>query len=258
MNKRKLAVFVEGQTELIFVREFLKQWYGYDSNVVGFDCYNLLANEFCDAAYKYGSEDSENYYFLVSVGNDCSVLSSIIGRMKYLQNKGFQQVLGLRDMYSKQYIKDAGKREIVDSVSMLHKESVKDILRNNENGTFVDFHFAIMEVEAWFLGMPRFMEKLDERLTYETVLHNVGINLEDDPEKTIFHPASELGKIYALAGKQYDKHQSDISSIMSKLTPDDFLELISSGKCQTFKSFAESLLGEELEVHTCQSTNVGA
>lgn len=25
MNKRRLAVFVEGQTELIFVREFLKQ-----------------------------------------------------------------------------------------------------------------------------------------------------------------------------------------------------------------------------------------
>ena len=38
MNNRKLAVFVEGQTELIFVREFLKKWYNYDANVVGFDC----------------------------------------------------------------------------------------------------------------------------------------------------------------------------------------------------------------------------
>ena len=65
MNNRKLAVFVEGQTELIFVREFLKQWYGYDANVIGFDCYNLLANEFCDAEYKWGSEDSVNYFFLV-------------------------------------------------------------------------------------------------------------------------------------------------------------------------------------------------
>ena len=58
MNNRKLAVFVEGQTELIFVREFLKKWYNYDANVVGFDCYNLLANEFRDVAYEYGSEDS--------------------------------------------------------------------------------------------------------------------------------------------------------------------------------------------------------
>ena len=87
MNSRKLAVFVEGQTELIFVREFLKQWYNYDANTVGFDCYNLLANEFCDAAYSYGSEESDNYFFLVNVGNDNSVLSSIIARMKFLQNK---------------------------------------------------------------------------------------------------------------------------------------------------------------------------
>ena len=67
MNNRKLAVFVEGQTELVFVREFLKQWYGYDVNVVGFDCYNLLSKEFCDAEYKYGSEDSENYFMIATL-----------------------------------------------------------------------------------------------------------------------------------------------------------------------------------------------
>mgnify|MGYP002521790902 FL=1 len=61
MNERRLAVFVEGQTELVFVREFLKQWYGYDAGKIGFACYNLQNNEFRDAAYQYGSEDSENY-----------------------------------------------------------------------------------------------------------------------------------------------------------------------------------------------------
>lgn len=243
MNNRKLAVFVEGQTELIFVREFLKQWYSYDATIVGFDCYNLLANEFCDAAYKYGSEDSENYFFLVNVGNDRSVLSSIIGRMKFLQDKGFQLVVGLRDMYSKQYIKDAGKHEIVHAVTRQHIASVKDFLQGQETGSFVDFHFAIMEVEAWFLGMSNFLEKVDEHLTAEYVQQSTGINLADDPEKTVFHPAVELGRIYSSVGKQYDKHQSDISAIMSKLTSDDFLELIGSGKCQAFKAFAESLLG---------------
>lgn len=243
MNNRKLAVFVEGQTELIFVREFLKQWYNYDANIVGFDCYNLLANEFCDAEYKYGSDDSENYFFLVNVGNDGSVLSSIIGRMRFLQNKGFQLVVGLRDMYSKQYIKDAGKHEIVEAVTQQHMESVKDYLNGLECGAFVDFHFAIMEVEAWFLGMSGFMEKVDERLSADFVRQNIGINLEDDPEKSVFHPAAELGRIYSLVGKQYDKHQSDIASIMSKLTTDDFVRLIESGKCHAFKNFAESLLG---------------
>ena len=245
MNNRKLAVFVEGQTELVFVREFLKQWYGYDVNAVGFDCYNLFAKEFCDAEYKYGSEDSDNYFMIVNVGNDNSVLSSIIGRLKFLRNKGFQLVVGLRDMYSSQYIKDAQKYEIVDEVSQRHVESVKEVLRDIEDGVFVDFHFAIMEVEAWFMGMDGFMERLDGRLTQDFVSQNLNISLDDDPEKTVFHPAAELGKIYALVGKQYDKHKSDISSIMSLLTKDDFLRLIYSGKCNTFKMFSESLLGEK-------------
>ena len=150
-------------------------------------------------------------------------------------------------MYSKQYIKDAGKHEIVETVSLRHMESVKEYLQGLENGSFVDFHFAIMEVEAWFLGMPCFLEKVDERLTAEYVLQNVGIDLENDPEKTIFHPAADLGRIYSLVGRQYDKHQSDISTIMSKLTTDDILELIDSGKCHAFKAFAESLLGLELK-----------
>ena len=127
------------------------------------------------------------------------------------------------------------------------ENAMKDVLKDVENGSFVDFHFAIMEVEAWFLGIPGFTEKLDERLTREYVQQNVGIDLETDPEKMVFHPAAELGKIYALAGKQYDKHASDVSAIMSQLTPDDFLKLIGSGKCQTFKAFAESLLGVTID-----------
>ena len=98
MNKRRLAVFVEGQTELVFVREFLKQWYGYDTSVIGFACYNLQNNEFCDAAYQYGSEESENYFMLVNVGNDNSVLSKILSRLTYLVNQGYQLVIGLRDI----------------------------------------------------------------------------------------------------------------------------------------------------------------
>lgn len=71
-------------------------------------------------------------------------------------------VLGLRDMYSTQYIKDAGKREIVETVSQQHIESVREALVEIEGGAYVDFHFAIMEVEAWFLGMSGFAEKLTE------------------------------------------------------------------------------------------------
>lgn len=243
MNKRKLAVFVEGQTELIFVREFLKQWYSYDASKIGFNCYNLLANEFRDAEYKYGSEESENYFMVVNVGNDNSVLSKNLENLNFIQNKGYQLVIGLRDMYCSQYKKDVKGQLISETVNQSFIQSVKDVLCNVPNGQYVDFHFAIMEIEAWFIAMHEYMLKLDEKLTPDFIKEHTGLDLDVDPETAIFHPANELAKIYSSVGKQYDKHQTDISSIMSKLTPDDFLLLISSGKCPSFKRFAESLIG---------------
>ena len=246
MNKRRLAVFVEGQTELIFVREFLKQWYYYDIERIGFDCYNLHANQFCDAEYNYGNGNSENYFMIVNVGNDNSVLSMILKRAQYLKNKDYQLVIGLRDMYSDQYITDAKGHRIDDHVSNRHKESVRNALSDDPNRDFIDFHFAIMEIEAWFLGMYGFLCQVDNRLTDKFIMDSIGLNLDDDPEKTVFHPALELGKIYSLVGKKYDKHRSDISSIMASLSHDDYMGLIQSGKCSTFKDFAESLVGCEL------------
>lgn len=245
MNKRKLAVFVEGQTELVFVREFLKQWYGYDANAIGFACYNLQNNEFRDVAYQYGNEDSENYFMLVNVGNDNSVLSKILSRLTYLVNQGYQLVIGLRDMYSKPYVQDAGGHVIDESVNQKHIDAVKDVLNVTANGDRVDFHFAIMEVEAWLLGMYDYLLSVDKRLTKEFIMESIGVDLEEDPEKTIFRPAVELDRIYGLAGKQYDKHLSDIETIMSILKTDDFCKLMCSGKCNTFKLFAESLLGRK-------------
>lgn len=242
MNKRKIAVFVEGQTELVFVREFLVKWFNYDSNVIGFDCYHLFRSEFRDASYSLGTLDSENYYMLVNVGNDCSVLSKIRDRMQHLEKLGYQLVIGLRDMYSTQYIKDAKGRRIDSIVTQLHIDAAKEQIAHMDGGEKVNFHFAIMEIEAWLLGMDRFLQAVDERLTIDYVSQNVGINLTDNPETSFFHPAAELAKIYGLVGKIYDKHETDISSIMSSLQVEDFKILMQSGSCQSFKSFVESLL----------------
>ena len=235
-------MFVEGQTELVFVREFLSKWFGYDSNLIGFDCYYLFKNEFRDVAYTFGSVESENYYMLVNVGNDYSVLSKIRDRMHHLENLGYQLVIGLRDMYSAQYIKDAHGRRIDDAVTQLHVEAAKEQIAEMDMEEKVAFHFAIMEVEAWLLGMPRFLQAVDERLTPESVFQSTGINLADNPETTFFHPAAELAKIYEIAGKKYDKHETDIASIMAPLQVEDFLSLMNLGHCQTFKAFVDSLL----------------
>ena len=123
----------------------------------------------------------------------------------------------------------------------MYIQSSQEVIRHIPNGNIIMFHFAIMEIEAWFLGMHNFFSSLDPVLTPQYILRHNLIDLTTDPEKSIFHPATELGKIYALVGKAYDKHQSEISSIMSRLSKQDFKNLIHSGKCHSFKTFAESL-----------------
>lgn len=243
MNKRKIAVFVEGQTELVFVREFLAKWFSYDTNLIGFDCYNLLRSEFCDTSYTFGSLGSENYYMIVNVGNDCSVLSKIRDRIQQLDNLGYQVVIGLRDMYSAQYIIDAKGRKIDNTITRLHIEAVREQIEHMPKGEMVKFHFAIMEVEAWLLGMCQFLQGINPRLTPEYILQQTNIDLFKDPETTLFHPAAELERIYGLAGRTYDKHEADIASVMANLQLEDFIFLIKSEKCNTFKTFTDSLLG---------------
>lgn len=64
----------------------------------------------------------------------------------------------------------------------------------------------------------------------------------DDPEITYYHPARIMGDIYGLIGSKYDKHESDVSSLVSCLEKEDYNNLIESVKCSTFTSFVQELL----------------
>ena len=99
MNVRKVALFVEGATEQIFVRDFLAKWYDWDGQKVGFNCYALHSDNEYDAPHPYGSTDSENYFQIFNVGNDNSVLSKMLDRSERLSNVGYTLIIGLRDMF---------------------------------------------------------------------------------------------------------------------------------------------------------------
>ena len=71
MNKRKIALFVEGQGELIFLREFLFRWYQFDTNRVGVTCYSLQAQRFNPVPYPIGDEQSENFFQIGKIGVCC-------------------------------------------------------------------------------------------------------------------------------------------------------------------------------------------
>lgn len=238
---KKVAVFVEGQAELILVRELLLKMYDYQN--VGINCYNLISNNLQYTPHSHGDETLPNYYMIVNVGNDNKVLSSMISRFEGLYKKGFTKIIGLRDVYGKVYEKyNNGMRNINFELIEKLKNKAQNEIDNKNLAQYIKLHFAIMEVEAWFIGFNIF-ERIDGTLSNDFIKSKLNYDLEnDDPEITYYHPARIMGDIYGLIGSKYDKHESDVSSLVSCLEKEDYNNLIESFKCSTFTSFVQELL----------------
>ena len=74
----KIAIFVEGQSELILTKEFLLTMHEYCD--VRIECHALLCDIPKDVDYSFGVSDASHHYMIINVGNDNSVLSNMKSR----------------------------------------------------------------------------------------------------------------------------------------------------------------------------------
>ena len=100
---RKVAIFTEGQSEQIFIRHLLLQV--MDCSKISFRCLRLYAGRDIPAKYDYLNPNAEIHFLIVNVGQDEKVLSILKEREANLIRKGFDRIVGLRDMYSEEYSK---------------------------------------------------------------------------------------------------------------------------------------------------------
>ncbi len=237
----KIAIYVEGQTELIFIREVLLKWYEYDAAKVGIKCMELRNSAPFETEYSFGNEDSERFYLIVNVGGDSRALSKALDNAPKHRNIGFSKILVLRDMYSKEYVSAQSKRIIDPELNNRFINGVKTSIKAKNLEGYVHCFFAIMEIEAWLLGMGWYLDSFDNRLNSKELIEKLKLDIDADPEITEFHPALRLKRIYNHIGSNYDKHAAEINSIMSNITKQDITKLLTSGKCNSFKMFIENL-----------------
>jgi len=163
---RKVAIFTEGQTELIFIRYLTGMELGWDK--ISVRCISLTRNKSTLAGLNYENPHADVLFQIIDVGNDERVLSKIKEQEEHLLKSGFVKILGLRDMYSESYLKRAGKKVVPDVINQFI-EIAKHIVQKMSSPDKVILHFAIMEVEAWFLAMWKVFERLDTKLTVEYI-----------------------------------------------------------------------------------------
>lgn len=238
----RVVVFTEGQSELVFVRTTLLLC--IDNSKLGFHCLTLRGGRFKTSVYRYGSQDREAYFLIVDAGGDASVLTAMLNRERGLFQKGYDRIIGLRDMYSQAYLRKAG-RKVDENVINVFKNNAECTLQRTSNPGKIRLHYAIMELEAWFLGMHDLFARIDARLSVECVKQAVGMELDKiDPQKEFVKPANKLAAILQLIGWQYRKSQRDAERICSLLTIQDYGDATKNGRCSSFAGFRADLLGD--------------
>lgn len=235
------GIYVEGQSEMIFVADVLSKYSLYDPALCGYKCINLRANQF---EYKpnpiQGSKDSANYYQIVNVNNDDLVISKIRDSLNDLIRKNYDIIIGLRDVFGNNYKNITKNRPVVDHdvISKFWSRSHAEISSSNIE---VRLHFAVMEFEAWLLALLKlYVQKngSDGLLPFDKNDLNDICNVEN-----IYHPTPLLIKLLEKTGKSYDKSEQDTIALLSFFTKDDYEDLRKSGASPSFSHFIDSLIG---------------
>lgn len=230
----KIAIFTEGQTELIFVRYLLLLC--FNQNEISFECFQLKSHNYSLIRYSYNNAYAKHHFLLINVGNDETVMSTIKEQEINLINEGYHRIIGLRDMYSQKYKELSSVINNVVTQKFIDYKNSEIQSMSNPDKIFVCF--AIMEIEAWLLGMYKIFSKIDCSLTSDYIYQKLNYDITKiDPENFFFKPSSNLADILLLCNINYTKSWDDAECICSHISDDDILDITENGRCSSFNIF---------------------
>jgi len=236
---KKVAVFVEGQSEQVFVKYLLHLLFGYEN--ISFECFRLVADSMHIVPYKYSGYGPTCHFLLIDVGGDERVLSVIKERERSLYGRGFSRIIALRDMYGETY-RRRSPRTISEELNAAFIKGAEETIATFSAPDKIGLHFSIMEFEAWLLGVHSALTRSFPSLTTETIQMQLGIDLACvDPQTEFYHPSSVLKSLLAFVGINYRKKQSDIEGLCSRLSLSDIEEAVQGGKCASLAAFIDDI-----------------
>ncbi|OUL74731.1 DUF4276 family protein [Paraburkholderia hospita] len=201
---KKVAIFVEGDTEFFFVEKLVQEVAGYGKVRLVMVKQHGNTIHFVKTNGAPGDVAQLEIY-LVNCSCDGKVKPFIVERGERLKNKGYTSIIGLQDLYPK---------------GLEHLEKFEQgLARGLEHVPIpVTICVAVKEIEAWFLNEVEHFKEIDPQLDRPTIANATGFDPgADDAEQTVNHPAGTLDKIYQLAGLRYKKHGNEIHRLIAAL-----------------------------------------
>lgn len=203
MKMKKVAFFVEGQTEADFVVRYLKEITSKKGIVTvregkGGKRFPRVFTQ----TYQDGVGNKDYQIDIYVSGNDNRVNSDILELLASLARSGFELVIGLRDLRGQKT--DGTSFTLADLPTL---ESVSRGMFSHTNPP-VKSCIAVMEIETWFMAETNHYQGISPLLTEDLIKKKAGITGVDpytDDLTRVSQPAETLNAIYKLAGENYDK-----------------------------------------------------
>lgn len=202
----KIAIFVEGQTERIFVVKFLSEFLGGEQN------FSRIEEKY------FGSKGTKllatrdypnaNFYILIfDTSGDGNVIPTLMERAENMVNgEGYHYLLAIEDLYDRPKNK---MRTVLQSFeNAVSQFSFRDKIR---------FILAIMEIEAWFVADYNIFCRINKIATPEFIKNKLNVDLINQNPESHRHPSGIVNKIYRLFGQQYKKREKQSYEIVHNI-----------------------------------------
>ncbi len=194
----KLAVFVEGYTELVFIAKLIKEIAGEDHVII--ERRQIRGGASCRRTMKRMDvtkpETGQEYFVMIyDCAGDELVNSCIREQHENLTKSGYSKIIGLRDVRPNFTHADIPKLERYL------------LFRIKTSLIPVEFILAIMEIEAWFLAESTHFQKIDPAITVEAIKETLRFDPDNDDMEQRLTPADDLNECYGIGGKSYSKGQ---------------------------------------------------
>jgi len=206
---KKIAFYVEGQTEQFFINKLLIEIAGKKNIEIELQKFQGVGRPVKSIYPKTTAQpqDPQHFALIFDCVGDGGVKSRILQDAGSLFNQGYSEVVGLRDLYPL-LLTDLSRFENELNYGTVRNE--RTIIPPLPNGTSIVI--AVREIEDWFLAECYHYGYISTSLVLDsTQIANLGFNpCSDDLTLRVGSAAHDLKTVYELARETYKKTKNKI------------------------------------------------
>jgi hypothetical protein len=193
----KMAIFVEGQTEQIFVERLVNEIAGrhrvHIDAVLGYGG-KQFPRAFLEVHASRPSP-AKQFYVLIYDSMGSRVLSDVRDEYTSLTSQGYSEIVAIRDVYP---LSSSDIPDIRSAFSTLAPNTpIQPLLV-----------LAVMEIEAWFIAEHTHFAGMHASLTHTAVSSHLKYDPATHDVQLVPHPAEDLRGAYSFASLGYSKSRT--------------------------------------------------